>query len=73
MPQPRDSLIITTHCLLRLTTALMLESQGLDHALPTATGELNRLTGRSYPAGRWLEILEPYYQARFDPGPRDMD
>lgn len=70
MSLPPESFTLTAHCLLRLTTALAMEAKDLAHPFPTATGELNRRTGRCYPAWKWLEILEPYYQERFEPGSR---
>lgn len=63
-----QQLELTAHCLLRLTTALMLESRGIDHLHPKAADELNELTGRDYTAGQWLEIIGPFYLKRFCPG-----
>jgi hypothetical protein len=63
-----DSLEISSHCLLRLTTSLMLEAQGVPHCQPLAVDELNSATGRRLGAREWLAILEPYYRQRFMPG-----
>ena len=63
-----QQLELTAHCLLRLTTALMLESRGIDHLHPSATDELNQRTGRAYAANQWLQIIGPAYLERFCPG-----
>jgi len=62
-----DSLKITSHCLLRLCTALALEAEGLAHGFPLATLELNQQSGRDFTAKQWLQILEPFYVQRFSP------
>lgn len=69
---PSDELQLTSHCLLRLSTALMLEVANVPHGLPTATTELNRRTGRNLSSREWLNILEPYYRRRFAPGEDDL-
>jgi hypothetical protein len=68
MPMSPDELQLTAHCLLRLTTALMLESVDVPHGLPTATEELNTRTGRQLSSREWLHLLEPHYRRRFAPG-----
>lgn len=62
-----ESIEITSHCLLRLCTALALEAEGLAHGFPLATLELNQQSGRSFTATQWLQILEPAYVRRFSP------
>jgi hypothetical protein len=62
-----DEIQITAHCLLRLSTALLLEVGGIDHGHSCATDELNRLSGRSLPPKEWLLLLQPLYCARFCP------
>ena len=70
---PSDELQISAHCLLRLTTALALESQLIPHGQPSATAELNERTGRQLSSSEWLAILEPYYRRRFCPGEAAAD
>ena len=62
-----ESLELTSHCLLRLCTALAIEVAGLPHGFPPAALELNERTGRDYSARQWLQILEPTYVQRFSP------
>jgi hypothetical protein len=62
-----DQLELTAHCLLRLTTALMLEAVGIPHGQPSAAAELNRRTDRTLTSNQWLAILEPHYRRRFSP------
>jgi hypothetical protein len=62
-----ESVEITSHCLLRLTTALALEAAGLPHGFPLAAQELNERTSRNFSAREWLEVLEPAYLKRFSP------
>lgn len=69
---PSNELQLTSHCLLRLSTALMLEAVDIPHGLPTATAELNRRTGRNLSSREWLAILEPHYRRRFAPGEDDL-
>ena len=64
---PPESIEITSHCLLRLTTALALEAAGLPHGFPLAALELNQQSGRTLCAQQWLQILEPAYLQRFSP------
>jgi hypothetical protein len=63
-----SELRITAHCLLRLSTALMLEVADIPHGLPSATSELNRRTGRNHSSREWLDILEPRWRRLFCPG-----
>jgi hypothetical protein len=68
-PDPAAAQItLTAHCLLRLMTALLLETQGAVPFLPSATAELNTRTGRSYTAAQWIDLLMPYFRRRFAPG-----
>jgi hypothetical protein len=62
-----ESFELTSHCLLRLCTALALEVAGLPHGFPLAAQELNERTERCLCAREWLEILEPAYLKRFSP------
>lgn len=68
-----DQLQLSGHCLLRLTTALLLEEGGIaiGHG-PRAATELNARSGRAYSQRQWIAILEPAYRQRFlfgDPSP----
>jgi hypothetical protein len=63
-----NELQLTAHCLLRLATALMLESTNVPHGQSRATDELNALTGRRLSSREWLALLEPHYRKRFCPG-----
>lgn len=65
---PHDNLQLSSHCLLRLVTALMLEAEGIDHGCSSATNELNQRTGRCHSASAWLVLLTPAYRQRFCPG-----
>jgi hypothetical protein len=65
---PPDELRLSAHCLLRLTTALILECGDVPHGQPCAADELNARTGRQLSSRQWLEILEPHYRRRFCPG-----
>lgn len=65
---PLDSLQLTSHCLLRLVTALMLEAEGIDHGHSCAASELNQRTGQHHSAAAWLVLLTPAYRQRFCPG-----
>lgn len=62
-----EELQLSSHCLLRLVTALALEAAGIDHGCDNAVCELNTLTGRWHTAQEWLAILEPVYNRRFAP------
>lgn len=62
-----ESLELTSHCLLRLCTALAIEVAGMPHGFPSAALELNERTSRDYSARQWLQILEPTYVQRFSP------
>jgi hypothetical protein len=56
-PDPAAAQItLTAHCLLRLMTALLLETQGAVPFLPSAT------------AAQWVDLLMPYFRRRFSPG-----
>jgi hypothetical protein len=69
---PPNELQLTSHCLLRLSTALMLEVAGVPHGLPSATDELNRRTRRQLSSHEWLRLLEPHYRRRFAPGEEEL-
>lgn len=60
-----EAVEISAHCLLRLMTALLLETEGIIPLHPAASAELNARTGRSYSAHQWVLTLEPAYQRRF--------
>lgn len=62
-----ESLELTSHCLLRLCTALAIEAADLPHGFPSATLELNQRSGRNLTAEQWLRILEPSYVRIFSP------
>lgn len=65
---PPERLEITSHCLLRLVTTLMLEAADIPHGQPCASEELNHRTARQHSSREWLAILEPHYRRRFMPG-----
>ncbi len=68
-PDPAAAQItITAHCLLRLMTALLLETQGAVPFSPSASAELNSRSGRFYTAAQWIDLLSPQFQRRFSPG-----
>jgi hypothetical protein len=70
-PDPDTAHItLTSHCLLRLMTALLLETQGAVPFPPSASAELNSRTGYSYTAAHWIDLLTPHFQRRFSPGER---
>lgn len=71
-PQPPAHLTLSGHCLLRLMTALLLETQGMILIRPAASAELNRRTGRCHSADQWVTILAPAYRRRFNPGEQDL-
>jgi len=60
-----EALEISAHCLLRLMTALLLETEEIIPLHPAESAELNARTGRCYSARQWALILEPSYQRRF--------
>lgn len=62
-----DQIEITSHCLLRYWVALALEAGGVRHGYPSATRELNAISGRTLTSRQWLAILEPHYLQRFSP------
>ncbi|MEB3256353.1 MAG: hypothetical protein VKJ05_08195 [Synechococcaceae cyanobacterium] len=64
-PPRAEALEISAHCLLRLMTALLLESEGLVPLPPAASLLLNAQTAREHSAGEWIAILAPAYQRRF--------
>jgi len=66
--QPAAHLTLSSHCLLRLMTALLLETQGTYPITASAAGELNSRTGRCYSAAQWVQILAPAFRRRFCPG-----
>jgi hypothetical protein len=71
-PQSPAQLSLSGHCLLRLMTALLLETQGMIPIHPAASAELNRRTGRCHSAAQWVAILAPAFRRRFCPGDEDL-
>lgn len=69
-PEPADSIELTTHCLLRLVTALAIEAADIPHLQGSATEELNQRSGRQFTAEQWLAILDPAWVRQFEGGGR---
>lgn len=66
--EPLESLQLSAHCVLRYTTALMLEVGGVHHHVTgSPSASLNKMTGRNHTPREWLKILSAPYLQITDP------